>query len=238
MLETLSRSVFSWVFPLQCQLCSSVLPSQNPTGICPSCQKTLRFIPAPHCRGCGRTVVTHAEKCERCLVETFHFDRAFACVFYESEIKNLLHCFKFARKKFLGRFFSEAMIKFAARHVPPASWDLAVPVPIDGFRKNERGFDQAKLLSLGLARKFFKPHESGALRCATHNRPQAFLGKKERRANARGRFFVPDPSKVAGRRILLIDDILTTGQTFSACAKALKAAGARAVTALAFARGI
>ena len=237
MLKTISRSLFSWVFPLQCQLCDKLLPVPEDSGICQSCRNNIPFISPPHCFVCARTV-SHGKQCGRCLHEKMHFDRVFACVFYGDNVKKLLHLFKFRRKKFLVRLFTGYMQKFATRHFGEIPVDLVIPVPMDNKRKNERGFNQAKLFSGDLAGHLAKKHASGILRCLPPDKPQSFLLKNERKANVRGRFFVTDASKLTGRDVLLVDDILTSGQTLSACAKALKDAGARRVTAFAFARGI
>ena len=178
------------------------------------------------------------EICGRCADEKFHFDRAYACVFYESGMKEILHGFKFGRKRFLAAFLSRVMAKFMRQHLADSSWDLVVPVPMDKKKEFGRGFNQSRILSAALAKKFSLAHGPATLGCAPSRTPQAFLKKTERRKNVQGRFFVRDAAEAASKDILLIDDILTTGQTASACAKTLKDAGARSVTVLAFARGV
>ena len=237
MLKTISRTILSLVFPLHCELCGALAESPENAGVCPTCEKLVRLIEAPHCPGCGRTGLNDQEACGRCRDEKFHFDRAYACVFYESGMKELLHGFKFGRKRFLAAFLSGIMAEFTRRHLKDSSWDLVVPVPMDKKKEFERGFNQSRVLSTALAKKFAWTHGPGILGSTPSGTPQASLKKTERKKNVRGRFFVQDTAGVASKNILLVDDILTTGQTASACAKALKDAGARSVTVLAFARG-
>ena len=238
MLKTISRTLFSLVFPLHCELCGRLLPSRESAGVCPSCEGRIALIASPHCPGCGRTSLGESERCARCRDEKFHFDRAYACTFYESGVKEILHGFKFGRKRFLAAFLSKIMTKFTQRHLKDGSWDLVVPVPMDKKKEFERGFNQSRVLSAALAKKLALPHQPGVLRCSPSEKPQAFLNKSERRRNVQGRFFVNEAARVTSRNILLVDDILTTGQTASACARALKDAGANSVTVLAFARGV
>ena len=237
MLETISKTLLSLVFPLHCQLCGELLPSEKTGGVCLSCERSVPLILPPHCPRCGRTVPFENENCGHCSDERFAFDRAFACVLYDAPAKELLHRFKFGRKRYLLPFFSERMIRFASRYLTPETWDWVLPVPMHPKTKFERGFNQSELLSSALAGHFGRPHSSRILSCRLSERPQAALKKNDRKTNVRGLFFVKKPGEPRAKNVLLVDDILTTGQTASACAKALKGAGARTVTVLAFARG-
>lgn len=237
MLKTLSETVFSLVFPVSCELCAALLPPGGTPGVCRACRGRFRPIPAPHCPGCGRSVLSAKDRCGHCPREGFHFDRAFACMPYDENMKKLLHAFKFGRRRSLAPFFEGWMGDFLREHVPSDAWDLAVPVPMDPAHERERGFNQAKLLCAFAAKTFGKPYAPGVLG-RRKGAAQSSLGKRERERNASGRFFVRDAESVASRKVLLVDDILTTGQTASACAKALKEAGAGTVTVLAVARGV
>ena len=237
MWTTLTDTLLGLVFPLDCGLCGELLPSRQNGGICGRCENAVVLIPGPHCPGCGRTALFENARCGRCENEKFHFDRAFACVFYKDGMKTLLHDFKFGRKRFLAPFFSRLMMRFALEHLRSEKWALVVPVPMDKKKEFERGFNPSEALSASVAKKTGRPHLAGALACRPAETPQAALTKTERRSNVRGRFFVRKPEAVVSKNILLVDDILTTGQTASACALALKIAGSGTVTVLAFARG-
>lgn len=238
MLKTVSRALFSLVFPLDCEWCGQMLSSREKAVVCLACERRVSLIKPPHCSGCGRTAFDEGDLCGHCFNDSLHFDRAYGCVLYESGMKKLLHGFKFGGKKFLAPFFCQIMERFAESYLSPRAWDVVIPVPMTRKKKNERGFNQAEVLSRALAKKFSKPHDTRTLYCRPSERAQARLTKSERKVNARGRFFVKNASVAAKGHILLVDDILTTGQTGSACAQALKEAGASSVTLFALARGV
>ena len=238
MLKTISEAVFSLVFPVSCELCGTLLPSGGALGVCRNCQNSIPLIAPPWCAGCGRNVLKGEALCAHCRNEHFHFDRAFACVYYDEKMKKLLHAFKFERRRSLLPFFKELFERFSQQYLPQAPWNLVVPVPMDEAHERERGFNQARLFSAMIAKKSGKAHAPQALSCRKAGSLQSSLSKSERKKNAADRFFVQKTEGIASAHILLVDDILTTGQTASACAKTLKAAGARTVSVLALARGI
>jgi ComF family protein len=118
-----------------------------------------------------------------------------------------------------------------------AAWpDLVVPVPLATERLAERGYNQAWELARRVARRVGRPATAMALQRPLARAPQAGLGRQERRRNLQGAFSVPDASRVAGLRVALVDDVLTTGATVAEATQALRAAGARAVQVWALAR--
>jgi len=168
----------------------------------------------------------------------FHFDRAYACAPYEGQIKELLHAYKFGGRKYLANFFIKLMARFVENHLNKADYDAILPVPVDAEKKRERGFNQSGLISSALARRLALPHLSGRLKRVQSSSPQSLLPKEDRRSNIAGCFSVKDAAAIKGKRLLLVDDILTTGYTASEAARVLKEAGANSVTVFACARGI
>ena len=238
MLKTLGRALSLLFFPARCELCGRQRHTRDNGAVCQDCFHGVAVIPKPHCPACGRTTFSEGQRCGACGGERFHFDRVYACVTYEGPMKKLLQKFKFGRKKFLTSFFAGTMARFCEQHLASETrWDV-VSVPMDRKRRFERGFNQSELLAARLASSLDRPYVAGALDCAAAKNPQSLLGRAERKNNVRDRFFVKRPETLSGRDVLLVDDILTTGLTASACAKALKDAGARSVTVLAFARGV
>ena len=238
MLKTLSKTFLSLVFPVSCELCSALLPAGGTPGVCSACRGHLQLIPPPWCAGCGRNTLDDKERCGHCRQENFHFDRAYACVYYDDRMKELLHAFKFGHRRYLLPFFETLLTDFMQKNLSADDWDVVVPVPMDGAHERERGFNQAKLFSAIIAKTSGKTHAAGALACRKSSAAQSSLTRLERKRNAAGRFLVGNTDGIASGRVLLVDDILTTGQTASACAKALKDAGARTVTIFALARGL
>lgn len=239
MLNRLYETALSWVFPVLCELCEAPLSPYPPSGVCTSCEAQIHWIRPPVCVSCGRGVHEGVLTCARCAHEHFHFDRAFACAIYEGKIKELLHRFKFNERKYLKNFLGSRMAALLRGNLAEGRFDTVIPVPMDNQKRNERGFNQSELLSRRVAQELELPHDPRRLRRTAGSRPQHFLTKKDRERNARGAFTArANGNSLDGKNVLLVDDILTTGQTASECARALKEAGAASVTVLALARGV
>jgi ComF family protein len=238
MFQVVLEVASSLVFPLECEICKAVLPPLPAVGVCAKCESEIRLIAPPHCLTCGRTLKGNSARCAECLERVFHFDRAYACTPYEGHMKELLHVYKFGGRKYLANFFIRLMTRFFEEHLDRAEYDAVLPVPVDAERSRERGFNQSALVSAALAKRLGLPHEPALLKRSKSASPQSLLPKEERKSNVVGRFSAGDTTTVRGKRVLLIDDILTTGCTASESARVLKEAGARSVTVLACARGI
>jgi ComF family protein len=236
MMKELGPALLSLVFPNVCESCAAVVPPSS-NGVCALCAARIRLIAPPHCARCGRTLRADGATCGDCGAETFHFDRAFACVYYEGKVKELLRAYKFGGRKTLLGFFTRVMARFIDASMREARFDTVIAVPLDRQKESERGFNQARPLAVAVAKKLALPHDLRALKRTRSTTPQSTLGKKDRLVNIRGRFFVKPGHTLGGRRVLLVDDVLTTGQTASECARVLKEAGASSVTVLALARG-
>jgi len=160
------------------------------------------------------------------------FDAAYSYGGYEGPLRDLVHLFKYRRvrslEKPLGRMVALALPR-------EEQVDLIIPVPMHWWRKWNRGFNQAELLARVVARRTGIP-AARVLKRGRRTPAQAGLSLAQRRDNLTGAFRVPVRKRVEGRRVLLVDDVLTTGATASACAAALKRAGARSVVLLTLAR--
>ena len=181
---------------------------------------------------------TDAIRCHQCVGLEFHFDRAWACAAYEGKMKEILHAYKFRGRKTLAPFFSTLLIRFAKAYVDTASFDAVAAVPLDAHKKIERGFNQSQLLSKKIAKALNLPDLSGQLFRKNASSAQSLLSREARMLNVKNVFSAHPEKSFSSKRVLLIDDILTTGLTASECAKAIKRAGATWVSALAVARGI
>lgn len=154
---------------------------------------------------------------------------------YAGPLREALQAFKFAGRRSLARPLARLLVECCPEG-PETGVVAIVPVPLAPRRQAERGYNQAALLAEGVGAAWRVPLRSRWLRRTRATRPQSDLGAAERRANVAGAF-VAAP-QVAGRSVLLIDDVVTTGATLAACAAALRAAGARVVGALAVARAV
>jgi len=169
--------------------------------------------------------------CRLCAAGITAFDGAWSCGAYDGKLRDLIHLFKYGRMLPLGGLFGAIMARAYPRD---QLFEVIVPVPSHWRRKFWRGFDQAAVLAQELSRRTGIPMVQ-ALRRTRHTAPQAGLTRRQRRDNMRN-CFVAAPEVVRGRRVLLIDDVLTTGATANAAAAALRAAGASHVGVFTLAR--
>jgi ComF family protein len=151
---------------------------------------------------------------------------------YSGRLRDLILLFKYEQMRSLAKPLGQFLRQGYPRE---AQFDLLAPMPLHWRRLRERGFNQAELLAEQLAPLSGLPVVN-AVRRVKHTPRQAGLTGKQRRANVKGAFMVPKPALVSGKRVLLVDDVLTTGASANSCAQALKEAGASTVAILALAR--
>jgi ComF family protein len=218
-----------WLYPPVCGGCQQ--PGYN---WCPDCQQQVTPVPEPLCRTCGLPQ-KKAGICSVCEQEPPPYTALRSWVAFEGPIRSALHRLKYRRNMALGDALSRPMSKFAVSLNWPV--DTVVAVPLGQKRMQERGYNQVALVARPLAALNGWEHRSGALVRARETRSQVGLTAVERLENMRDAFR-SDPRLVAGRTILIVDDVATTGATLTACSRALLASGAKAVYALTIARAL
>jgi ComF family protein len=226
------------LLPAPCLACGTPLPAARagavPTlGLCPLCRARLRPLPASVCAVCclplSAAGLPPGWPCQACRDERPSFERLLALWSYEEPLTAVIQALKFRRLDYLGRHLGEALaVRFAAQL---GKIDLVVPVPLHWRRRIRRGYNQAERMACPLARELGLPVVP-LLRRIRSTPPQSLLGRAARVANLRRAFHAPDPARLRGRHLLLVDDIATTGATLEAAAGVLRAAGAAAVTAV------
>ncbi|MGA3023437.1 MAG: ComF family protein [Bryobacteraceae bacterium] len=206
--------------------------------MCPGClRKPTALIAEYFCRDCrtpfrNRFPLDEDGRCALCRLGLNGFDAAYSFGAFEAELRELIHVFKYGRVETLAG----PLGRLLALALPRAErFDAVVPMPLHWVRRWTRGFNQSELLAREIARRCSVPVRN-LVRRARATTPQAGLTNAKRRANVSGAFRVPRPERVRGLRILLVDDVMTTGATASACARALKQAGAARVALLTVAR--
>ena len=213
--------------------------------MCRACWESLAPWTGPRCPRCGTPFASVlAEEfadptCAECKREAPPFDAARSFGLYLGTLRSLILQLKFQRRERLGKRLG-ALLKPLWESLE-LQGSLLVPVPLHSSRQRERGFNQAELLARGLARALRlsgrEPHvETHGLRRTRATLPQTGLSLTARRENVRGVFAVTHPERVHDCSVALIDDVMTTGATLSACAAVLKKAGAQRVCALTLAR--
>ncbi|HUA00982.1 MAG TPA: ComF family protein [Candidatus Aquilonibacter sp.] len=241
-LKSALDSLASVLFPGPCRICARTLANASRIPVCEDCLAGFERIDAPMCVVCGRpfesgTALDAAEpRCRLCRMGFYAFDRARSFAVYDDALSEAILLLKYEEVTRLGHWFAGRLAEIVAR--APSEWhaDLVVPVPLHRDRRRERGYNQAELIARPLARRLKLPLDAGAL-LRTKPRPaQLVLSRSEHWKSVRGAYAIGEGSRVDNLRVLLVDDVLTTGATLDACARAFKKAGATAVFGLTVAR--
>lgn len=237
-LRAFGRAALDLVYPPLCILCRE--PVSAPHGLCPSCWSELHFIDDPVCAACGLPFEIDAGEgtlCASCLSHPPQFDKARAILTYDELSRKPVLALKHADRLDLVPAFGHWLERSGRALIDGT--DVIIPVPLHRSRLWKRRYNQAAELARALSRLTQLPMAPTALirRKATPSQG-AMPSAEARRRNMTGAFLVPKAERpgVTGRRVLLVDDVLTTGATANACARALKRAGVSSVYVLALAR--
>ena len=215
-----------------CSACGKELLSHIRGGMCPECEKTSVKLGTDICGKCGRTLANEAEFCDTCIRNERAFVRARSCYVYEGAPKKFVYRLKFGGRRYLAAFIAEAMVD---RYLDcDFECDCVVAVPLSAKRKRKRGYNQAELIAEELSSRLKLPLIDGALVKTKENKSQAKLKRREREENVRGVYEVTAPEAFKGRRVLVVDDVMTTGATLGEVSRVLYKAKARSVEALTY----
>jgi ComF family protein len=176
---------------------------------------------------------SHTHICKTCRRRKPSYTQAWSLFPYESPLRDLIHLFKYKKKIALGPVLGRLMCE----HLPVLrDIDLVVPVPLAPLRLQEREYNQSLFLADSIASAIGKPMDGSSLVRVRQNNPQTALSRRARLKNLRRTFAVTRPERISGRRLLLIDDVFTTGTTVNECAKVLRKAGSAEVYVVTLAR--
>ena len=211
----------------RCTLCAT--PSQQ--ALCISCQSLL-IKPSHACKCCGKPLITEdATQCGECLSSKPAFDQVIYASLYQYPIDHWVHQLKFGDQLTAAQIMAEAILPHMDSIETPVPM---IPMPLHPTRLRKRGYNQATEIARIIAKIQSRPLIHNALIRTKATQMQAELREKQRKANVAGAFECPD--KLNHKKVLLVDDVLTTGQTLRAASKALKKAGVKQVIAVVFAR--
>jgi ComF family protein len=224
--------------PPICHICREFIPHADEIHICPDCRRRLPLVISPLCPVCGIPFIGTGDDhhCSRCLTQPPRFDIARAPFLYEGAMRDLIHSFKYDRRSHLRRPLSLLLLEELHSFLSEEKPHIIVPVPLHRSRLRQRGFNQAVLLGSLLSRRLSLPLLPDALVRTRRTTPQIELSAAERRTNVTGAFSVKRAAAVAGKRVLLLDDVMTTGSTMNECAGELKKSGVHRVIAVTIAR--
>jgi len=227
------------LYPRRCVGCGISSPDIF-RYVCWDCWSDAARVEPPFCNRCGDPVagaIEHDFICYTCSAETPAFDGARSAARYDGVVGEALRQLKYEKALWVAPDMAELLHNCLEAEYPQHTFDVLVPVPLHHVRRRARGYNQSAVLASELARRMGLPPPANLLRRIRPTATQTNLTAKQRLSNVGGAFKHRKKKKLTGRRILLVDDVMTTGATVNACAKTLKAGGAESVYVITAARG-
>ena len=214
----------NFFFPLQCVNCGRLLAADNKERVCGDCWSRIIYLNRP-------------------IDIKLSLERIWSVAVYDGVLKELIHQFKYKEKKYLANPLGKLLVDFVEKYLKEEKFDYIVPVPLEKARQKKRGYNQAELLAWVLGEAVDKPILTDLVERRKKTKPQFGLDREERVENLSGAFEISKSgerniSTIAGKTVLLLDDLATTGATLDECARVFKEAGASEVYGLVLAHGI
>ncbi len=239
--RNLLEAGLAFIYPPVCQLCGEQRAKPAEGLVCSCCWSQVRFIRPPYCERCGLPFdgkLTTPFECANCREMELHFSSARSAVVAAGVVLEAIHRYKYQRALWFEPFLADLLAREAGPVLRGQKWDFLVPVPLHPTKKREREFNQAGRLAERLSAATHIPVNTTWLRRVLPTSTQTRLTREQRAANMRGAFAMADACRLHGERVVLLDDVFTTGATTSACARVLRAAGAGDVCVWTVARGL
>lgn len=231
MIADLARGLRDLVYPNICVRCETLL-TDSCEDFCPACVRLLTDDPHRTCPRCCSTIADFADISDGCILcreDRLHFDSVFRLGPYEGPLRDAILTMKHRAGENLAECLGQLWTRQQASRFLAIGADLVIPVPLHYWKRWRRGYNQSECLSAAVAIQLSVPHVPAALKRIRSTPSQVGLSAAQRRASLKGAFQADKPVQIAGRNILLIDDVMTTGSTASESAKALKKGGAATV---------
>jgi ComF family protein len=228
-------------YPEACCLCGQARATPEECFVCAGCMARIHPVAPPFCERCGRPFegeITTAFECANCRDMELNFVWARSAVIAREEAREAIHRYKYQRALWLEPLLAGFLIAAAAPTLVTQSWDCIVPVPLHPTKQRHREFNQAERLGKRLGAATGIVVRNRLLKRVLPTESQTHLNRAERQANVRRAFAMRRGQRLNGERIVLVDDVFTTGATTSACAGVLREAGAGEVSVWTVARGV
>ncbi len=228
-LRSVTNGILDLILPPRCVGCGRV-----GSWFCDRCMAAVEPVPEPVCPICGRPTPS-GEICPFCKRNPLHLNGVRSVALFKEPLRSAIHALKYRGRKEVAVPLGKMMADYLLH--PKETLDLIVPVPLHPEREKERGYNQAALLSAEISRHTGVPMVSGALARARYTKPQVTLNARERVENVKGAFECMDEG-IEGKRVMLVDDVCTTGATIDAAAQALWTCHPERVWGLTLARAV
>ena len=233
--------VLGFFYPPVCQLCGCEPARPDRGWVGWRCGRGVRWIQPPYCERCGLPYpgqITQAFDCSNCREMELYFEYARAAVVSQGPVREAIHRYKYHGALWFEGFLAGLLNGVAGPELRGGEWDLIVPVPLHPLKQREREFNQAARLARRLGRATGLAVRPDILCRRRPTETQTHLSRHDRERNMHGAFAVRDGVELSGERVVLVDDVLTTGATTNACAAALRKRGAGLVCVWTVARGL
>jgi competence protein ComFC len=240
-LKSWLEAALAFFYPEVCQLCRAERATSDEGYTGPQCRQQVRWIEPPFCQRCGlpfEGAITTAFECSNCREMKLSFLSARSAVVARGVALEAIHRYKYQRALWFEPFLAGLLVRQAAPLLGTHNCDLLVPVPLHPLKQREREFNQAERLARCLGQVTHLPVNSRLLQRVKPTRTQTLLSRTDRAANVRNAFAVRRGLGLQGERVVLVDDVMTTGATTNACARTLLTAGAGSVSVWTVARGV
>lgn len=217
------------LFPRKCPVCGRII---EPKGalICPPCRRRVSLVSGPTCFRCGKELLSEdAEYCDDCARHPHRFTSGVVLMNYDSVARKILSDLKYHNKRDNADYLAAEAAVQLGEEIEQMQADMLIPVPVHPRRKRVRGFNQAELLARRLGARLEIPVRTDLLKRVKNTLPQKELGSAARLNNLLKAFAVRKTDELAGKTVILVDDIYTTGSTAEACTRVLLEGGAKKV---------
>ena len=232
-IKEIISTIFDKIIPPKnkCLLCSKELFFDTEKQLCKDCEKALKPI-EKSCIKCGVEIKDLSSVCAFCKDKKHEFKRAISCFNFDDFTSKIIHKFKYGNAEYLAPLLSKFMVEKLDEF--EIDFDYVLFVPMTSKREKERGYNQGKLLAIEIGKMKDKPVLSDVLFKIGKTKNQASLGYNDRLKNLKGSFVVTNKDKIKGKRILLVDDVFTTGATVDEVSRVLKLAKVKEINVITF----
>lgn len=218
------EKILNILYPRRCPICDKIV-NQAAGKICRECRKKIPYIREPRCRKCSKPLMKNEQEyCCDCENKTHIYKKGLALVEHKGAVRKSIYRIKYNNKREYLDFYSEEIVKRYGEIIKKWNPDAIIPVPLHKKREIKRGYNQALLLAKKIGAALSIPVYDDVLLRIRQTTPQKTLTEKERKKNVESAFHIKK-NKVKLNKVIVIDDIYTTGSTIDACSKCLKDAG-------------
>ncbi|MGB2980072.1 MAG: ComF family protein [Candidatus Zixiibacteriota bacterium] len=231
----LKDDILDFIYPQTCPICRNPLKREE-KDVCEECWKALALLPSPYCPYCksfleGADEITN----HQCAYLRKPKDRRILAVrslgIFDDYYQKLVHRLKYDKKIHLGKRLAQKLGESISQEKDFAGCDMVIPVPLHRARQRERGFNQSEVLAEGISQATGLPLARDVLKRKKNTKDQTYLNAQQRAENVKGAFVVTQPERISDKKVILVDDVMTTGATLNECARMLQEAGATRVFA-------